>query len=92
MNESLPLAGAPLDLSVRGVWGEMKDFAHREPLTAIAAVATVGLLIKLLPNRWLVTAGGVVGAALVRPAILSLALTKAMEMCFPPPPTEPPQS
>jgi lauroyl/myristoyl acyltransferase len=92
MNEQSPPATAPLNFSARGVWDEMKDFVHREPLTAIAAVATVGLLIKLLPNRWLVTTGSVVGAALVRPAILSLAVTKAMEMCFPPASQQPPQS
>lgn len=83
MNEILPTTDVP-QISARGVWEEMKDFAKREPLTAVAAVATVGLLIKLVPNRWLVTAVGVVGTALVRPAVLSLAFTKAMEMCFPP--------
>jgi hypothetical protein len=92
MNEKLPKLQSsppPLDFSVHGVWQEMKDFAHREPLTAVAAVATAGLLIRLVPNRWLVTVGSVVGSALLRPAILSLAVTKAMELCFPPTPPQP---
>lgn len=92
MNEPSPLPNQPLDLSARGIWHELKDFAQREPMTAVAAVATVGLLIKLLPNRWLVTTASVVGTALVRPAILTLAVTKLMELCVTPKPVDPPES
>ena len=92
MNEPTPLQNQPLDLSARGMWHELKDFAQREPMTAVAAVATVGLLIKLLPNRWLVTTASVVGSALVRPAILTLAVTKLMELCVAPKPVDPSES
>jgi hypothetical protein len=89
MNQNLPMTAPPLDLSASGVWKEMQDFAQREPFTALAAVASLGLLLKLLPNRRLVTTGSAVGAAQVRPAILSLAVSKGMEMCFATNPRQP---
>jgi hypothetical protein len=90
MNENkLPVSQSPVSDSVHEIWDEMKSFAQREPLTAVAAVVTVGLLLKLLPNRWLVTTGTVIGGALIRPAILSLALTQVMQRYFPETPRSP---
>lgn len=62
---------------------EIKERARREPIKAVAAAFGVGLLINLLPTR--VVAGTVttVGAVLIRPVLLSLGFTKAMELCWP---------
>ena len=61
--------------------GDIKDFAGREPVKAAAAAFGVGLLINLLPRRAVVGTASAVGAVLLRPLLLSLGATKAMELC-----------
>jgi hypothetical protein len=77
-NEYSPLQemGGP----VRHALGEIKEFARQEPVAAIAAVCAIGAVIKLLPRRWLAGTASVLGTALVRPALLSLGLSKALEL------------
>jgi len=71
----------PLEFSVRRTLGDLKEFARREPAQAVAAAIGVGLLINLLPSRLVTGTVAIVGAALVRPVLLSLGVTKAMELC-----------
>lgn len=59
----------------------IKEFACREPAKAVAAAFGTGLLINLLPARLVVGTVTVVGATLMRPVLLSLGATKAMELC-----------
>lgn len=61
--------------------GEVKEFARREPVATVAVACGVGLLVHLLPNKWVAGAATALGAMLVRPVILSLGLTKAVELC-----------
>jgi hypothetical protein len=61
----------------------IKDFACREPAKAGAAAFGVGLLINFLPRRAVVGTVTVLGATLMRPALLSLGLMKAAELCCP---------
>lgn len=70
-----------LELSMRRKLSELKEFARREPAQTFAAAVGIGLLINLLPPRWVTGTVAVVGAALVRPVLLSLGVTKAMELC-----------
>jgi hypothetical protein len=79
MNEIPP--PPPLEFSVRRTLGDLKEFARREPAQAVAAAIGVGLLINLLPSRMVTGTVAIVGAALVRPVLLSLGVTKAMELC-----------
>lgn len=79
MNEVSP--SPPLDFSVRRTLDDLKEFARREPAQAVAAAIGVGLLINLLPSRMVTGTVAIVGAALVRPVLLSLGVTKAMELC-----------
>lgn len=79
MNEVPP--SPPLDFSVRRTLDDLKEFARREPAQAVAAAIGVGLLINLLPSRMVTGTVAIVGAALVRPVLLSLGVTKAMELC-----------
>lgn len=61
---------------------DLREFARREPATTAAATAFgVGLLINLLPTRAVVGTVTAVGATLLRPALLSLGLIKAVELC-----------
>jgi hypothetical protein len=79
MNDAPP--APPLEFSVRRTLGDLKEFARREPAQAVAAAIGVGLLINLLPSRMVTGTVAIVGAALVRPVLLSLGVTKAMELC-----------
>lgn len=74
-----PAAG----FSFQRMLDEIKERAQREPIMAVTAAFGAGLLINLLPTR--VVAGTVttVGAVLIRPVLLSLGVTKAMELCCP---------
>ncbi|MDB6138166.1 MAG: hypothetical protein JWO94_1238 [Verrucomicrobiaceae bacterium] len=63
--------------------GDIEDFARREPTKAVAAAFGVGLLINLLPTRLVIGAATAVGATLLRPTLLTLGVTKALELCFP---------
>ena len=79
MNDDLP--SNPAGFSVRHMLWEIKDYASRKPATAVAAAFGVGLLINLLPARAVMGAVTIVGATLMRPVLLSLGATKAMELC-----------
>jgi hypothetical protein len=79
MNNEKPFQ--PAEFCLRRTLADIKAFAQREPGQAVAAAVGVGLLINLLPPRLLVGAATVVGATLVRPLLLSLGVTKVMELC-----------
>jgi len=79
MNNEKPFQ--PAEFCIRRTLADIKAFAQREPAQAVAAAVGVGLLINLLPPRLLVGAATVVGATLVRPLLLSLGVTKVMELC-----------
>ncbi len=86
MNDKSP--AAPVEFCIRRTLDDIKSFARREPGQAVAAALGVGLLINLLPTRVLVGTVAVVGAALVRPILISLGVTKAMELCSQKPQTQ----
>ncbi len=79
MNHEPP--SPPVEFSIRRALDDLKEFSHREPAQAFAAAIGVGLLINLLPSRMVVGTAAIVGATLVRPVLLSLGVTKAMELC-----------
>jgi len=79
MNHEPP--AAPVEFCIRRTLGDIRAYARREPGKAVAAALGVGLLVNLLPTRVLAGTVAVVGAALVRPILISLGVTKAMELC-----------
>lgn len=79
MNHEPP--ASPLEFSIRRTLDDLREFARREPAQAFAAAIGIGLLINLLPSRMVTGTVAIVGAALVRPVLLSLGVTKAMELC-----------
>lgn len=88
MNQEPPVK--PVELCLHQMLGSVKQFAQREPGQAVAAAIGVGLLINLLPTRVMVGTVAVVGASILRPLLLSLGVTKAMELlCQNPTPTLP---
>ena len=79
MNHEQPFQ--PAESCLRRSLADLKTFARREPGQAMAVAVGAGLLIDLLPTRWVAGTAAVVGALLVRPVLLSLGVTKAMELC-----------
>lgn len=71
----------PIESSVRHMLGDIKEFARREPAKAVAAAFGTGLLINMLPTRALVGTVTAVGVMFMRPVLLSLGVTKVMELC-----------
>ena len=61
--------------------GEVKDFARKDPVKAVAACFGAGLLVHLLPTRVLVGTISGAGAALLPPALLFLGIIKSIELC-----------
>jgi hypothetical protein len=59
---------------------DIKAFAQREPAQAVAVAFGVGLLVNLLPTRVVAGTVSTVGAALLRPMLISLGITKAIEL------------
>ena len=61
--------------------GECKQFARMEPGKTLAAAFGAGLLLNILPLKWMVGTVSVVSAVLLRPTLLSLGVIKAFELC-----------
>lgn len=72
----------PRDLAclLRSKLSFIKDYVKREPTQAVALAFGVGLLINLLPTRVVAETVSIVGAALLRPVLISLGITKAIEL------------
>ena len=79
MNQEQPVQ--PVEFCLRRTLADIKAFAQREPGQAVAAAIGAGVLINLLPTRLVIGTVTVMGALLVRPVLLSLGVTKAMELC-----------
>ena len=77
-----PLVAPARDLPglMRSKLHDIKAFAQREPAQAVAVAFGVGLLVNLLPTRVVAGTVSTVGAALLRPMLISLGITKAIEL------------
>lgn len=65
---------------LRWMLQDIKSYARREPTQAIALAVGVGLLVNLVPTRVVAGTVSTVGAALLRPILISLGITKAIEL------------
>lgn len=54
--------------------------AHKDPAKAVAAAVGVGVLLNVLPTRFLVASATAVTLTMLRPALLTLGLIKAFEL------------
>lgn len=70
----------PTPAILKRVLTDIREFTRTEPVATLAAVCAVGLLVKLVPRSWVVGTVGVIGTSLLKPALLSLGMTKAMEL------------
>ena len=74
---------APMENLVQRVVGDAEEFVRREPVKAAAAAFGAGLLMNLLPTRFIVGTVTLAAIKLARPALLTLGVIKAMELCSP---------
>lgn len=79
---SSPPAAPARDLPgfMRSKLHDIKAFAQREPAQAVAVAFGVGLLVNLLPTRVVAGTVSTIGAALLRPMLITLGITKAIEL------------
>ena len=79
---TVPPAATTRDLSslLRNQLRDIKSYAQREPAQAVAVAFGVGLLINLLPTRVVAGTVSTVGGALLKPMLISLGITKAIEL------------
>lgn len=60
---------------------EAETLARNDPAKAVAAAVGAGLLLNLLPTRFLVASATAVTLTMLRPALLTLGVIKAFELC-----------
>jgi hypothetical protein len=60
---------------------EAETMAHKDPAKAVATAVGVGILLNVLPTRFLVASATAVTLTMLRPALLTLGLIKAFELC-----------
>lgn len=60
---------------------EAETLARNEPAKAVAAAVGAGLLLNLVPTRFLVASATAVTLTMLRPALLTLGVLKAFELC-----------
>ena len=71
----------PAELCVQDLITKTEDYVRKEPGKAIAVAFGAALLLKLLPTRALVGAVTEVAVRLLPPALLTLGVIKAFEIC-----------
>lgn len=74
----------PAEHLVQRLVNDAETMAQNEPVKAMAAAAGVGLALHVLPTRFLVASVTAVTLTLLRPALLTLGVVKALELCTPP--------
>jgi hypothetical protein len=74
----------PAELLVQRLVNDAETLARNEPAKAMAAALGVGLVLHVLPTRFLVAGVTAVTLTLLRPALLTLGVVKAFELCTSP--------
>ena len=72
---------APVETAVHRLVSRAEDYARREPAKAAAAAFGAGFLLNVIPSRFLVGTVTALAVPLVRPALITLGLVKAVELC-----------
>lgn len=83
MTMTTPHHPADSSFSLPHLFSRLKAFASREPIQAMALAVGAGLVIQLLPKRAIIGTATTLGSTLIYPALLTLGLTKAIEISFP---------
>jgi transcription initiation factor TFIIIB Brf1 subunit/transcription initiation factor TFIIB len=60
---------------------QAQTMARNEPAKAVAAAVGAGVVLNILPLRFLVASATAVTLTMLRPALLTLGVIKAFELC-----------
>ena len=71
----------PAEHLVQNLIDDAETIARKEPAKAVAAAMGLGLMLNLLPTRFLVATVTAITVTVLRPALLTLGVVKAFELC-----------
>jgi transcription initiation factor TFIIIB Brf1 subunit/transcription initiation factor TFIIB len=71
----------PAEQLVQRLVNDAETMARNEPAKAMAVAMGVGVILNVLPTRFLVASVTAVTLTLLRPALLTLGVIKAFELC-----------
>ncbi|MDI1312855.1 hypothetical protein [Prosthecobacter sp.] len=74
----------PAEQFVHRLVNDAETMARNEPAKAMAVALGLGLVLHVLPTRFLVASVTAVTLTVLRPALLTLGVVKAFELCTPP--------
>lgn len=81
MNPETP--ARPLEDFLRDILHDAETMARREPAKAVAVAFGIGLLFHVLPKRLIVATATTAALTLVKPALLTFGIVKAVELVLP---------
>ncbi|WP_395746952.1 hypothetical protein [Prosthecobacter sp.] len=71
----------PAEQLVQRLVHDAETMARNEPAKAMAVAMGVGMVLNILPTRFLVASVTAVTLTMLRPALLTLGVVKAFELC-----------
>lgn len=71
----------PVEHLMKRFVNDAESMVKDEPAKAIAVAMGLGLVLNVLPTRFLVSSMTAVTLTVLRPALLSLGVVKAFELC-----------
>jgi hypothetical protein len=74
----------PAEDFVQRLVNDAETMARNEPAKAMAAALGIGMVLHVLPTRFLVASFTAVTLTVLRPALLTLGVVKAFELCSAP--------
>ncbi len=74
-------AAQPAENLAHRLMNEAESLAHRDPATVVAAALGAGLMLNLVPKRFIVGSVTAITVTLLRPALITLGIIKAFELC-----------
>ena len=79
--EPIPQTTVAPKATLHRILHDTENYVRREPAKAIATAFGAGLLLNLVPPRVIIGTITAIAVPFMRPALLSLGLFKAFELC-----------
>ena len=77
----------PAEQCVKRLLHDAETMTRQEPVKAMAIAMGAGLALTVLPTRFIVAGVTALTVTVLRPALLTLGVVKAMELCVAPRPS-----
>jgi hypothetical protein len=75
-----PDSPQPVEQTAKKILQEVTDYSRREPAKALAAAFGAGVVLNLLPSRFLFGSVTALAALAFRPTLMTLGVVKAFEI------------